>query len=108
MKTLLLVAAMAALSLAGCSRSEPEEVPATNEVVENVAPVEEPTMAPPPPPLNMVETNAAEPLPEAPPEAPDEQMLDDASATGMTARATRDETRDGAERREEEAPAEQR
>ena len=36
-----------------------------------------------------VEVNMAEPLPEAEPEAPDAQMLDDASATGMTARADR-------------------
>lgn len=104
MKKVLLVAGAAALSLAACSRSEPEETPVTNEPVEAVAPLPEPTMAPPPLPANTVEANAAEPLPEAEPAAPDEQMLDDASATGMTARATREE----AERREEEAPAEQR
>ncbi len=93
-----LLPAAAALSLAGlsaCSRSEPEPAvtenavadsappaPAEVPVTENARPAAEPT----------AEANAA--AAELPPEAaaaPDEQMLDDASATGMTARAARGE-----------------
>ena len=94
------VAALAAglLAISACSRSEPEgpmddnalglDQPMTN-ASGDVAPVETPTTAPEPTP----DANAAaamEPPPEAPIK-PDAQVLDDADATGMTARVTRDE-----------------
>lgn len=97
------VAALVALPLGACSRSEPEQ-----PVVDNVAEPAPETPAPPPPapaPLPapteaeaapaQSDMNIADETPDAPPAdiapAPDEQMMDDASATGMTARASRGE-----------------
>jgi hypothetical protein len=94
------VAALAAglLAVSACSRSEPEgpmddnalglDQPMTNGT-DDIAPVETPSAIPEPTP----DANAAaaiEPPPEAPIK-PDAQVLDDADATGMTARVTRDE-----------------
>ncbi len=85
--------AAAALMLAGCSRSAPEQPEDGNMVeaapVDTATPEPLPTAEPSPAP-SPVDTNATA---EAPPEekvAPDAQMLDDAEATGMTARVTRD------------------
>ncbi len=83
-------ATMMTAVLGGCSRSEPEAPTVTeNMSYEEEAPAEEtaPVAAEPeaPPP--------AEVKAEAPPAAeiaPDVQMQDDADATGMTARVTRD------------------
>ncbi|HXH15874.1 MAG TPA: hypothetical protein VNJ10_07045 [Sphingomonas sp.] len=85
---------LAAMALAGCSRSEPEQPPTDTNMVEDTgvteteaapAPVETaPVEAPPPAPA------VVEPPREAP-VAPDAQMQDDADATGMTSRVTRDE-----------------
>lgn len=87
---------MALPALAGCSRS-PSEEPAA-ETVQNDASVTEVAPADTMP----AAANMAEPVPaanaaaidDAPPPPParsvDQQMLDDASATGMTARAQRD------------------
>ncbi len=76
-----------ALALSGCGRSEPEEQPIDNEAIETsapeaAAPIENLAM----PPANVA--NAAEPAPAAPPPefSDQEQMLDDADATGLTAR----------------------
>lgn len=90
----LLAAGLLLPALAGCSRSEPEEQPMTmmeNDagVVENT-PVEEaaPVMTNDveAAPINM----AADTVPPPPPERTvDQQMLDDASATGMTSRVQR-------------------
>jgi PBP1b-binding outer membrane lipoprotein LpoB len=85
----VLAVALAALALAGCSRSDREEAAPANDVTVTEVPVPEPSMEPLPAPSPTAEVNMAEPLPEAEPEAPDAQMLDDASATGMTARADR-------------------
>lgn len=96
-KPLLLSLSAAALALAGCSRSEPEPEPTNATVVQDLP--EETNMAEPalPEPTPTPEQNLAEALPaEAAPE-PDAQMLDDASATGMTSRSARGV--------EEEAPA---
>ncbi|TXC72822.1 hypothetical protein FSB78_07440 [Sphingomonas ginsenosidivorax] len=89
-------AALLALSvLAGCSRSEPDQPPPVdNAVTEEPAPVREeaPVAEPAPAPVEPAPaavTNTVAPPP-AEAIAPDEQMLDDADATGMTARATRD------------------
>lgn len=96
MKTILSLAA-AALTLAACSGSERDNPPADTNV-EELAPtppsvVAEPTPEPSPSPT----PSPTETLPPEAAAAPDEQMLDDASATGMTARANREQ---------EEAPAE--
>jgi hypothetical protein len=100
---LFLATLLAATALAGCSRhDEPETPPAdTNMAVEEIAP---PEAAPTPEPMptaapSPIENVAA--LPDSPPPAPDEQMLDDASVTGMTARANRDAA-------DEQAPAEKK
>lgn len=84
-------ASLLALGLSGCSRSEPEPAPTENYVEE---PVAEPTPEPTEPVANIAELDTnmaeAEPAPPPPPErSVDQQMLDDASATGMTARAKR-------------------
>ncbi len=93
-------------ALAGCSRSEPEEQPAAmteNDAgvietqPEDVMPAMENQAAP------VADMNAVEEtLPPPPPERTvDQQMLDDASATGMTSRVTRGRTST-----DEAAPAE--
>lgn len=96
MKTIAYAAAglLALGVLAGCSRSEPDEAPPVENVSEAPAPVPEETRAPEPEPAPepapVATANAVAPPPAAAIE-PDEQMLDDADATGMTARAKRDE-----------------
>lgn len=88
------------LMLSACSRSEPEQP--LEENMSEQAPVEEstpdatPTAEPSATPTAAVETNAAtiDTPPEAP-VAPDAQMIDDADATGMTARVSRDEAPNG-------------
>jgi len=90
---------MALAILAGCSKSEPEAQPPETDNVGADAqpePAAQPTPEPAPikrpepaPVANTVVPVAAEPR-EAPP-SPDAQMLDDADATGMTARVSRQE-----------------
>lgn len=87
---------LTAMALAGCSRSEPEQQqPTDTNMVEDTGVTESEAAAPTP-----VEPAPVEVAPPAPavvepprekPVAPDEQMLDDADATGMTSRVTRDE-----------------
>ncbi|MEG3165239.1 hypothetical protein U1701_11595 [Sphingomonas sp. PB2P19] len=97
MKTISHVAAglLALSALAGCS-SEPAAPPIDNALTEEpAAPVAEEAPAPVPEPAPVepapvATANAVMPPPAAA-IAPDEQMLDDADATGMTARANRDE-----------------
>lgn len=92
-RSALMVVALGGVSLAGCSRSEPEPPPEMNMTVHELEPTPEPSpteIAPPivePTPEPM---NDTAPLPPPEEAAPDEQMLDDASATGMTARSERD------------------
>lgn len=91
---LLLLAA----GLAACSGSEREaEAPEnTAEIVREVpAPVEAPAPVDTPAPAETTESNVEAPADEEP--SPDEQMLDDASATGMTSRAARGEEATDAE-----------
>ena len=85
---------LAAMALAGCSRSEPEQPPTDVNMVEDTG-VTETEAAPAPVEAAPVEAPPVAPAvvkpPREKPVAPDEQMLDDADATGMTARVTRDE-----------------
>lgn len=76
-------------ALGACSKSEPEAPPLANietPALEDMPTVNEPEPLP-------VETatpvNTAEALPPPAPVEPDQQMLDDAAAVGMTARADR-------------------
>lgn len=88
-KIVLLLPLASALLLAACGRNAPEEAPAEAEVspvaVEAAPPVEE--EAPPAPVAPVTNSaNVAEapaPLPEI---SEEQQMLDDAEASGMTAR----------------------
>lgn len=91
-------AALAAglLLLAACSRSEPEQ-PLDENMTEQM-PLDEATPDAPPsaeptetlPPTVDANTAAIDVPPEAP-VAPDAQMIEDADATGMTSRVSRDE-----------------
>lgn len=91
---LLLAAALSLAGLTACARSEPEaateslaaESPSTAETVTDPIPPEAPAT-----PVPAADANATVELPPEEVAAPDEQMLDDASATGMTARAARGE-----------------
>jgi hypothetical protein len=89
-------AALLALNLGACSQ-EPETPAAENraelndEAAEEAAPAPTPLPAPTPIAELSTDANASVDLAPEPAAAPDEQMLDDASATGMTARAARDE-----------------
>jgi PBP1b-binding outer membrane lipoprotein LpoB len=94
-RTVIAGGLLAAMALAGCSSSEPEQQPTDTNMVEDTGVTESEAAAPTP-----VETAPVEVAPPPPavveppretPVAPDEQMLDDADATGMTARVTRDE-----------------
>ena len=93
-RTALAGGLLAAMALAGCSRSEPEQPPTDTNMVEDSG-VTESEAAPAPVEAAPVEAAPAAPAvvepPREKPVAPDEQMLDDADATGMTARVTRDE-----------------
>ncbi len=88
--------AVLAVMLAACSREPaPEAEPTDNAAVTEIAPDE---AAPPPapatpPPAAEAPANSAQADPLPPPEEPsaDEQMTDDAFATGMTARTARGE-----------------
>lgn len=84
--------------LPGCSGSRDdatvsENVVEENSAVETPAAIEPlPAQTPTPEPLPSIDLNAtAEVLPPETTPSQDEQMADDASATGMTARASRDE-----------------
>jgi hypothetical protein len=89
------------LLLTACSRSEPEQ-PAEMENMDAVAPMDNASAAPAPdaaavtePSPPPAENSAAIDVPPERPVAPDAQVLDDADATGMTARVNRDEPAPG-------------
>lgn len=84
-----------ATGLSACGDPEPDAAPVENAAFEedSAPPVEAVTPVPEPEPmpsenLSVVEEEA---LPPSAPVEPDAQVLDDASATGMTSRSTRDE-----------------
>jgi hypothetical protein len=97
-RALLLATAVLLPALGGCSKSGPDAAPADNLTasaeetpMSAPKPTPEPSAAAVTPPTDTNATAEADPEPATP---PDEQMLDDASATGMTARAARDEPSD--------------
>lgn len=102
---LAIAAALSTLGIAACSGRNSEPAPVENQA--EATPSEEPRaeVAPVAPAPVATETEAANAIAAVPPEeapAPDAQMMDDAAATGMTARATRDMPASN-----EEAPVEQ-
>ncbi|WP_380877510.1 hypothetical protein ACFB49_13140 [Sphingomonas sp. DBB INV C78] len=93
MKMVVRSAAVATLVLvAACSGSSDEVAPEANveENVVNVSDVPELPADNQVAPEPVVETNTADATPPEAPVPPDAQMLDDADATGMTARVNRD------------------
>ncbi|MCJ8158920.1 hypothetical protein [Sphingomonas sp. LaA6.9] len=96
-----------ALALAGCGRSEPEpdEGNFDNAAIEAPAPdIEMPAENLATPPENV--TNAVPPAAPPPEFTEDEQMLDDADATGLTARLPQNETESPSPTENEARPAE--
>lgn len=91
MRTVALLTLAAAFALAGCSRNEPEKLPEDLNVAEvgNVAvATENVAVAPPVANSTNVATPKAAPVPGF---TDDQQIADDADATGMTARLPDDE-----------------
>jgi hypothetical protein len=85
----LVLAAATALALAGCSGEQPEAT--TNHAVKE-APAPQAVAAPKPvvaPPAENASEAVAPPAEK--PVAADQQMMDDASATGMTSHVSRDQ-----------------
>lgn len=91
-RPLTLAAALLMLpALAGCSRHEPEAAPAETNMTEEDATVAPAPVEPAPAPEIAPSAAPTVAGPEETPVAPDEQMREDADATGMTARAERGE-----------------
>lgn len=92
---LLLASALATGALFGCSRAEPEAETAAEVAAEPTASQPAPAASPPtaeaPAAQASTEANASAEVPPETAVAADEQMMDDASATGMTSRASRDD-----------------
>lgn len=88
-------ALLLATGLGACSDPEPEAPPLENSAFDEEAepyplPTPEPSIETTEPFIgNLSSAPPVEELPPAPPVAPDEQVMDDASATGMTSRSTR-------------------
>lgn len=90
MRKIAIITLAGALALGACGRGESETQPIENEAIDNeVEVIEEPA------PINVVEpepevnnTTPAAPPPEI---SEEEQMLDDADATGLTARLPQDD-----------------
>ncbi len=83
-----------ATGLGACSGSDEPDAPIENSAFDEEAPPPTPlpaeTVEPAPPVVeNLSAVAPAEVLPPPPPIEPDQQVLDDASATGMTSRSTR-------------------
>ena len=84
-----------ATGLGACSGSDEPDAPIENSAFDEEAPpptpLSEETVEPAPPIAveNLSAVAPVEVLPPPPPVEPDQQVLDDASATGMTSRSTR-------------------
>jgi len=86
MRYIALLPVAAALVLAGCDRG-PEQKPIEDNVVEVENVTDNVDLAVPPPEMNVMNaTNTAEKAAPAPEFTDEQQMKDDADATGMTAR----------------------
>lgn len=97
-----------AAGVAGCSDRTPEDTQIENSAFDEDAPPPTPLPAEnyeaaPPVTENLSAAAPVETLPPPPPVEPDQQVLDDASATGMTSRSTRD-AGSGAQSRDDDAP----
>jgi hypothetical protein len=94
---LALAAALMVVGVSGCSRSD-EPAPMENSTDEALPSNEDaapPTPEPAPPqaePTESANASAADDTPPEPAAEPDAQMMDDASASGMTARTSRNDT----------------
>ncbi|MDO7834498.1 hypothetical protein Q4610_05510 [Sphingobium sp. HBC34] len=85
MRKIALVALAGALALAACGKKEEDAPAATNNLVE--PPVENVIVDEPDAPLPEVQNNAVATPPAPPPSISEQQQIqDDAEATGMTAR----------------------
>ncbi len=85
-----------AAGVGGCSDREPEDTQIENSAFDEDSPPptplpEETYESAPPVTENLSAAAPVEVLPPPPPVEPDQQVLDDASATGMTSRSTRDQ-----------------
>jgi len=95
--TLIVTLALLTAATSACSKSEPEPAPVEDEEMTAPGPSSTPTSVPAESPspstvnTSSADLNATAELPADVAPAPDEQMMDDASATGMTARASREE-----------------
>lgn len=91
-------ALLLATGVGACSDPEPEAPPLDNSAFDEEAepyplPTPEPSMETTDPFAgNLSSAPPVEDLPPPPPVAPDQQVMDDASATGMTSRSTRGDT----------------
>jgi len=86
--TLIFLAAAGSL-LGACHKDH--EQPPENQAVENSTPAPQPSVPPPvPKPIEKPIPKIASPRAAAPKPTADEQMLDDADATGMTSHASHD------------------
>lgn len=84
MRKVVLMPLAAALALAACSKDQPAPVNEENNTIEELEPTEAPLNNAAPPVENLTnETPPAAPPPEV---SDQEQILDDADATGLTAR----------------------
>lgn len=91
LRPLLLAAAFILPTLAGCSRKE-ADAPAAESEAGDSAPAPAPApVAPEPAPAPVPSASPTADTPAEAAVAPDEQMMDDAAATGMTARSERTE-----------------
>lgn len=96
--SLALTASLVIASLGACSRSTEAPMPSGNtsdarpEPNDDATATVRDTRPPDPEPTAAADTNMTAAVSEkAPVPTPDEQLMDDASATGMTARSTRDD-----------------
>jgi PBP1b-binding outer membrane lipoprotein LpoB len=90
MKKTIALVAFAGLTLAACSGGSDAPVPEVNETITNVDTTSEPeniTDTPAPEPINTVTPTPTPPVTLS----ADEQTVEDATATGMTAKVNRDE-----------------
>ena len=87
--SLILLILMSGLALTACHKENAE--PEQNEAMENISTPAAPEVEPAPPLTNAATTEAPKVKPALEPSA-EQQILDDADATGMTSRTAREDT----------------